>query len=60
MSKPVDLGMLALELRKVVEAVEKGDLDAATPRDRRMLARIEAAIVALEAVARTGDDALTR
>jgi hypothetical protein len=56
MSKPVDPGKVALELRKVVEAVERGDLDASTPRDRRMLAQIQGAIVALEELGRTAKD----
>lgn len=36
-------------LKAVLEAVEKGELAAATPQARRLLRRIEGAVVALEA-----------
>lgn len=40
---------LAASLRRLLEAIERGDLDASTPRAIALRRRIEGAVIALEA-----------
>ncbi len=47
--EPADL---AQELRKLLKAIEEGDLTVASPFDRRIVVSIEGAVVALEELAR--------
>ncbi|HSH58250.1 MAG TPA: hypothetical protein VK988_01160 [Acidimicrobiales bacterium] len=39
---------LAQALRRLLDAVDRGEVTADTPSDRRMVRRIEGAVVALE------------
>ena len=47
-SKSADL---ATSLRRILEAIERGDLDASTPRAIALRRRIEGAVIALDAAA---------
>ncbi len=42
----------AAALRHLLEAVERGDIDASTGSERRMVRRLEGAVAALEVSAR--------
>lgn len=43
---------LAAALRRILEAIERGDLDASTPQAIALRRRIEGAVIALEAAGR--------
>jgi hypothetical protein len=48
----IDPADLARELRKLLKAVEEGDLTVSSPIDRRIASSIDGAAVALEELAR--------
>jgi len=48
-----DLRRNQVVLKKVLDAIERGELDAGSPQAKRLILRLEGALLALEALEKT-------